>query len=324
MFGSSVFSYSAYGLRIESAVRLPGFVEVKPPGDSKADVEIIHRKITERDLLKYFAGSAAFETPDCSVRVSKSAMCFEYPQTGTILVSDGNRVAVDLRAGAPEEDLVPYLTGYVLAVVLHQRNSLVLHASVVTVNGAGVAFVGAKGQGKSTMAASLQSSGARLISDDLLPIVFENGRAFAIPGYPQIKLFRDSVTAVGEIPERLPAAHPKNSKYAYFCEQFSHDPAPLSAVYVLNIDDEISIDRMGMPEAFIEATKHTHVSYYLRESGSFEWHFEKCRELVRSVPFFWLNRPHDYRRIDEVTEALRHHANELTDDELMDERVVSA
>lgn len=314
MFGRSVYSYSAYGLRIRSAVNLPGFVETEIEVGSKADVEIIHQKIPEGDLKTYFASANTFKAQDCEVRVSPNAMCFTYPKTGTILVSDGNLVAVDLQEGAKDEDFVPYLTGYVLAVVLHQRNLLVLHASVVSLNGIGVAFVGAKGQGKSTIAASLQATGNRLISDDLLPIVFEGDRTLAIPGYPQIKLFEDSVMAIGETPARLPPVHPSNSKLAFSGVQFSHETIPLFAVYILNIDDEISIERLGMPQAFIEATKHTHLSYYLKESGSFEWHFAKCNELVRSVPFFELNRPHDFRRINEVTEALRNHVDELVAD----------
>ena len=311
MVGSNTYSYSAYGLRIKSAVRLPGFVEIEIGDDSEADVEIFHKKITDRDLHRYFAAADTFKAAECDVRVSQNAMCFIYPKTGTILVSGGNSVAVDVRAGEPVEDLVPYLTGYVLAVLLHQRNFLVLHASVVLLNGAGVGFLGAKGQGKSTLAASLEVSGNRLVSDDLLPIVFRNDGVFALPGYPQIKLFEDSVTAVGETPSRLPAVHRNNTKYSFSCTQFSNESIPLTALYVLNIADDISIDEISLTQAFIEATKHTIVSYYLRESASFEWHFEKCQNLVHSVPFFALNRPHDFGRINEVSEALKQHVDEF-------------
>jgi hypothetical protein len=299
--------YSAYGLKIKSAVKLPGFVELQSIEYPKIDVEISHKKITQRVLERLFGTTDTFSAPDCEVRVTETAMCFSYPKTGTILVTDGKRVIVDLQPDVYDEDLVPYLTGYVLAVLLHQRNYLVLHASVIMINGNGVAFLGAKGQGKSTLAASLEVIGNRLISDDLLPIVVEGNRIFTVPGYPQIKLYEDSVIAVGEVPSQLPAVHRNNSKYSFSCKQFSEDTIPLSAIYVLNIDDEISIESLSMSQAFIEATKHTHVSYYLRESESLEWHFEKCQQLVHSVPFFWFNRPHDFGKIHEGVNILKKH-----------------
>ncbi len=307
MLSNDAYLYSAYGLNIKSSVRLPGFVEIETPYGSKIDVEIFHNKLTERFLEGYFGTADPLSAPDCEVRVTETAMFFSYPKTGDILVADGNKVILDLRPGAQEEDVIPYLTGYVLAVLLHQRNCLVLHASVVTINGIGVAFLGAKGYGKSTIAASLEVLGNRLISDDLLPIIFEDDGIFTVPGYPQIKLFEDSVTAVGAVPSQLPAVHRKTAKYSFSCSEFSGASIPLSAIYVLDLDDEISIQSISLSQAFIEATKHTHVSYYLKESDSLGWHFEKCQRLVHSVPFFRLNRPHDFERIHAVNELLSKH-----------------
>ncbi len=316
MFRSCPYSYSAYGLRIKSVVMLPGFVETEVANDSEVDVEIIYSKITARDLERYFAATDTFNSTDCDVRVSENAMCFAYPKTGTILVSDGNRVTVDLKADAHEEDIVPYLTGYILAVLLHQRNFLVLHASVVNINGIGVAFLGAKGHGKSTIAASLEVSGHRLISDDLLPIVFKNGAIFTLPGYPRIKLFEDSANAVGAIPSKLVAVHRNTAKYSLSCKEFSGSSIPLAAIYVLDIDDEISIEAMSLSEAFIEATRHSHISFYLKESDSLGWHFEKSQKLVHSVPFFRLNRPHDFERIPAVNEVLAEHVDNVAGNHL--------
>lgn len=61
-------------------------------------------------------------------------------------------------------------TGGMLAFQLYLRGLLVLHASAVDVGGAALAFTGHQGMGKSTMAALMCSTGARLITDDVLRV----------------------------------------------------------------------------------------------------------------------------------------------------------
>jgi hypothetical protein len=309
MLNDNFYLYSTYGLNFRSSIKLPGLVERTCREGIRIDVEIFFQKITASVLNKYFGDTPVYKTPGCDVRASEQAMCFAYAKTGTILVAGGNKVMLDLRFDAQEEDIVPYLTGYVLSILLHQRNYLVLHASVVMVESKGVAFLGAKGCGKSTLAASLQVKGHRLISDDHLPIVFKGDEIVALPGYPQIKLYADSVEAVGGDPSQLSPVHRRVSKYSFSdAKKFSNEMIRLSGIYVLNIDDNISLKRLGQREAFIEATKHTHLSHYLKESNSRERHFEHCCKLVQAIPFFQLSRPHDFEKMDQVTELVESHS----------------
>jgi hypothetical protein len=70
-----------------------------------------------------------------------------------------------------DPELVPVLvSGTLLALVLALRGETVLHASAVDVGGAALAFVGASGMGKSTMATLMCSAGARLVTDDVLRV----------------------------------------------------------------------------------------------------------------------------------------------------------
>ncbi|MBA2954242.1 hypothetical protein GON03_07905 [Nocardioides sp. MAH-18] len=70
-----------------------------------------------------------------------------------------------------DPDLVSVLvSGTVLAFVLAMRGEAVLHASAVQVGDAALAFVGASGMGKSTMATLLCAAGARLVTDDVLRV----------------------------------------------------------------------------------------------------------------------------------------------------------
>jgi hypothetical protein len=78
------------------------------------------------------------------------------------------RATVHPMSGAEPDLLSVLVSGSLLAFVLAMRGEVVLHASAVQVGDAALAFVGASGMGKSTMATLLCADGARLVTDDLL------------------------------------------------------------------------------------------------------------------------------------------------------------
>jgi hypothetical protein len=71
------------------------------------------------------------------------------------------------------ETLIPIiLPGTICAFLLSMRGTCVLHGSAVELGGRALSFVGASGQGKSTMAAVFCSAGASLVTDDVMPVDF--------------------------------------------------------------------------------------------------------------------------------------------------------
>src|SRR5260370_682608 len=88
------------------------------------------------------------------------------PLVGTICISGGSEVSVHLYESPDRPLLQAYLLGPALAVLLHQRGFLVLHASVLARNARALAILGDSGDGKSTLALLLCNSGWRLVADD--------------------------------------------------------------------------------------------------------------------------------------------------------------
>jgi hypothetical protein len=71
-------------------------------------------------------------------------------------------------------DVIPIvITGTVTAFLLAMGGRTVLHGSAVDIGGRALSFVGASGQGKSTMAAMFCATGTPLVTDDVLPLEFE-------------------------------------------------------------------------------------------------------------------------------------------------------
>ncbi len=304
MFSNSEkYSYFAYGMKIDSSIRMPDLVE----GGTGSDVTFRFGILSD-DYLNDIIRTPVLDTPGCRVRVSERAMSFDWPIIGKILIIDGREVVAQPAPGASEDDLLPFLTGPAMIALLHQRGFLVLHASCVLVNGIAVAFMGAKGFGKSTLAACMYARGHTLISDDIVPVYFSGDRVHTWPGYPRIKLYPDSVVAAGSDPKQLPYIHRLIEKHSFACPNDSFvDPVNLGALYVLDKSDVVSIDDIDLSRTFIELVTNTHAGHHLERMNSQERHFRQCQELVRLIPSFRFSRPHRFDEIDAVCSTLETH-----------------
>jgi hypothetical protein len=88
-----------------------------------------------------------------------------------------------------DEGLVSVLAaGALLAFRLILAGHLVLHASAVRACGRGLAFVGASGMGKSTMATLMCAGGATMLTDDIARIDLDGARAMLSPGAVESRL----------------------------------------------------------------------------------------------------------------------------------------
>src|SRR5262245_40200779 len=139
------FSYSAYGLGIQSEISLPEL----PPARGNSDVWI-------RFGTAKWPGLTQAGKP-YSFFLDGTDIYLSWHDAGVFLVRGGQEIIVDPLPGVNEAVIRLFLTG-ALAMILHQRGVLVIHASVVAISGqSAVAFLGERGWGKSTMAAALHS-----------------------------------------------------------------------------------------------------------------------------------------------------------------------
>ncbi len=300
-------------MNISSEIPLPDLQK----SDSPADAVVRFGKITVDLINAEFAGTKVFTNPGVKVRATRQAMYFEWDRLGKILVRRGREIIVEPDAETLEEDLQPFLTGAVLAVLLHQRGSFVLHASAVEIGGAAVAFLGAKGFGKSTLAGFLKAKGFGLISDDIVPVVFEDGKAMTTPGFPRIKLYDDVIEAIGKKPSDFKTVHRFVEKRSFqFDEPFRTEPARLHAVYILSDGEAVKIEKIEPVEAFIEIFKNTHLNRFLEPLECRREYFEHCRKFIQTVPVFRLSRRADFGAMDEIAEKLEKNAAQISRTEI--------
>jgi hypothetical protein len=302
-----VHRYRAYGISIDSELPLPE-LPVGVPGPSDVVVR----------LAPVVSRPSAHPPAHHAYDVSPSQVRFFWPEVGAFEVRDGRAITIDPIPGVDERLIHLPLLGSVLGILLHQRGYLVLHASAVAIDGQVVIFLGTKGQGKSTTAASLYGQGHALLSDDVVAVDVQRPEdPMIVPGFPQLKLFAEAAAwTLGDDPERLPKLATIIEKRARSAaDGFPTGPLPLAAIFALEDGDTVSVTRLSPQDAICELVGSSIPARFGQEllaGADGVQHFERCVSLLRSVPVYRLRRPHELSALSTVAEVVQQQLGQPT------------
>ena len=298
------FRYELYGLQIDSQIGLP-VKEADPT--SPADVEVLVAPAPDIDRLS--AGTVLGpdgETWYRHARLPDGGMHLRWEDMFACIVeSSGRKIWMASLGAASMESLHIYFLGHAIAVALAAKGEEPLHATVVARSGRCVALMGESGAGKSTLAAYLVSRGAKLVTDDLLRVVFDGARVRAYPGPHRIKLLPDSKERyLGEQAEGVPM-HPLSGKFILPLEAgMVHEGlARLDEVFLLDWPpDGVSEPRVETPTPrdavlrVIAGTGATRVTDPVRLARQFKF----AQEFIEKVPVRRLLQPNDLDRLPQT------------------------
>ncbi|MFM2311640.1 MAG: hypothetical protein RLZZ04_916 [Cyanobacteriota bacterium] len=283
-----MYRYTAYGLNISSDLSLPELQ--KSNEDKGADIIIRFGKVNW-SLPETLESWSYFQLDG-----DRAYLCWRV--VGKFLVSAGKEIIIEPFANVQEQVMRLPLLGSVLAMALHQRQFLILHGSAVAINDGAAIFIGAKGQGKSTMTATLYGRGHQLITDDVAALKVNNGGVHTlIPGFPQIKLWPEAAkAALGDEAESLRKIHPKAEKRARpILERFSATPIPVRRIYLLGEGDIPRIKPLEPQAAMTSLIANSYIPMLLGEEFKRDQqtalHFHQCINLTKSIPIYRLERP---------------------------------
>ncbi len=123
----------------------------------------------------------AVERPDGSVLLRVYTVC------DFVVSADQGSVEMRMVEGTDPGMGAILTCGTLVALLLQLRGSLVLHASGVELGDTVIAFLGHSGMGKSTLAALMCTAGARVVTDDVLPIL-PGPVPTVLPGATELRL----------------------------------------------------------------------------------------------------------------------------------------
>lgn len=264
-------TYRICGLTLASGIPLPELPDSDTPGFD-CSFDLIDSPGIEEGSIEWFHrwplrdGSTwlAFGRAGCDYLL-------RFPARADFVVrSGGRRIHCQPSPGVPESTIRHLLLDQVIPLVIGHRGRLVLHASAVTTPAGAVGFVGSAGQGKSTLGADFSKDGYRVLTDDALAIQESEGRLFALPGYPGLRLWPEHAALLFDDARTLePVADftekrrlgPQHGRVA-----FSHAPSPIHRLYLLSPQEtldnpsETSITPLGPRESVMALIAH---SYHL-------------------------------------------------------------
>jgi hypothetical protein len=197
----------------------------------------------------------------------------------------------------------------------HQRRLLPLHANAVVIDGRAAAFAGDSGAGKSTLAAHFQKAGHEVLCDDVCVVSLDSeGRPWAWPGIPRVKLWGDAATAVGHDLESLAPALDGRDKYlAPIDPQGEHRPVPLVGLYLLQRAQEGAVSEVSRltGQSAVEAVmQHTYRPNFVRALGLQAQHFQLSASLAAATGVYTAPRAWGFDVFAAEAERIERHVRD--------------
>ncbi|MGB7415253.1 MAG: hypothetical protein WA902_13695 [Thermosynechococcaceae cyanobacterium] len=283
------FTHLAFGLTLQSDFPIPEL----PIAPQATITEPVVVQLQPGDLRDHVP-EALLEQPIGFQIQAQSAVVY-LNGVGVFLVKDGNHVTVIPAPHAPGLQVRQALIGIVMALVLHQRNYLVLHGSAVSIEGKAVIFLADSGEGKSSMAAALYAQGYPLLTDDLAAIDLTETARVAIAATP-IKLYP-------EMAQRLKINAPSQvlpHKHLYQINvQPDLGPQPLHRIFILGSAPQFAVaPPLPLPQAITELMRFSGLKAILPTRDAA--HFTQCAALAQVCPIQSLQRPRDLSQLSKI------------------------
>lgn len=225
----------------------------------------------------------------------------------------GGKIWADWGVKSSFDDAVGYLLGPVFGVVLRMRGVICLHASAVTCGDGAVAFVGEPGAGKSTTAAAMVQRGHALLADDIVAITERGGEYRAVPAYPMIGLWPESVEALYGRADAAPASSENDEKrrLSLNAGQYASRTVPLSAIFILEERQQDSpgpcVESMTAQQALMSVVANAYANTLPAEEQRAR-EFAFLGRLVNSTPVKRLRAQRDLARTGELCELIENEA----------------
>lgn len=208
-------------------------------------------------------------------------------------------------------ELLSYFAVYAVAILLHLRGELTLHASAVEIDGQVVAFLGEKQMGKSTTASCFVKRGHRLLSDDMIGCrLQEDGKLPAVaPGFPWLKVF-------GNVLRDAPDQYARSEEWMVPGSRkrlvpLSPDEAstrfPLAHLYILAFHDgqDVIMKPASEKQAFLFLIQQAFIQRLTKKPiDSRGKIFSDVATLARRVPLSVVGRPQSLESLPEVYDSV--------------------
>jgi len=277
------YVYKVYGLIIGADFPIPEFIEF----EGRPEV-----------IIKYGKVKSFLENPEekgIRFEATKDEFLLTVEGIAKYYVSNGREIIIEPYDKTNLDVLRVFLHGSVFGALLHQKQYLVLHGSSIVVNGSGIVFAGDSGSGKSTLAAAFYRKRYKILTDDLCVVKLNNaGIPEVVPGFPKLKLWKDSIKLLGENINLLEPIRNNLQKYWLDIEsEFSKESVPMSKMYIMHNQNnsELRIEQIPSTQKLKELINNTYRWRYIKKTQEGKsLYFEQILATDNAIDIYKITR----------------------------------
>jgi hypothetical protein len=184
---------------------------------------------------------------------------------------------------------------------------LVLHGSVVEIGGRLAVFVGETGAGKSTLGASLNARGHRLLGDDAVIVTERDGIFLGEAVYPSLRLFPDSISQLlgdGVATAPMAAYSDKRHVTGFRNNAARSTPLPITRIFSLSAGAAEPVLRPMSARESCMAMVDQSFALDPEDVHAAGQRLAAAARLASATTCHALAIPHDYARLAEVHELI--------------------
>jgi hypothetical protein len=302
--GQTCHYYRVFGLTFCSYIYLPELATSEIDAVAEPDVVIQQGEVPDLvDPVNILGFDFSHGTDHATLDIAKTARFH---------VRRGNEITVMAYPNADEGMLRVYLLGSAIGVICYQRGIFPLHANAIAIGDRAFAFCGVSGAGKSTLAAHFHQKGHRILCDDVCAISFDDkGMPFAWPGIPRLKLWGNSLEAMGKTREGLTSIGGRFDKFHVPIDTYaSGGPFPLVNIYWLDYaakDQEAGIFPLGGLEAVNALMANTYRRRFVELLGGAPRFLQQVKMLLKNCGVFTVRRRGGFDLFEAEADMMERH-----------------
>ena len=248
--------------------------------------------------------------------VAPDATVFHYSEVVDFFVlADG--IAYQVHDAAYDFMVELNLLGNVLSFWLERAGSPVLHAGGVVVDEHVIGFLGDRGTGKTSLAATMIARGYPLATDDRLALTSAPSGYLARPGYPQMRMWPEQARHFlgHDRLERVKRTMPKLRVPVGPGGLGSFDGAvrPLAALYApqRHDGDDVTFQNLSHGPALFHLVRHSCLVGIGEAAGMATRRFTILGDVVTRVPVRVVRYPNGLHLLPEIVERIADDARSL-------------
>ncbi len=279
------YYYNLYGVTIQSEIECPELLPEQGPPEASIILGKIPEKYVTETESPYFW------------KVTPEYFFFALKKKVRFLVTNGNKILIEIRSSTDPDEVRLFLLGTCLAVLMRQRGLFLIHGSGIATDKGCIIFSGQVGAGKSTIAAAFMEKGYQIVADDICAVSLSGDyKSTVYPGYPQLKLHTDSLLNISRDTKQLHSVSADADKFRLpIAGEFHKAPLPLRAIYFLDkhTKKDFSLTPISGTKKFQLLASNIYRPNLINDLGLQNISFKQCATISTSTPAYHFKRPED-------------------------------